>query len=57
MSRDYKRESYLRSEIEIAHRNANAADTLSRYGEASWWEHREQELWAELLKLEDASDG
>lgn len=57
MSRDYKRESYLRSEIEIAHRNANAADTLSRYSEASWWEHREQELWAELLKLEDASDG
>lgn len=57
MSRDYKRESYLRSEIEIAHRNANAADTLSRYGEASWWEHREQELWAELLKLEDTSDG
>ena len=57
MSRDYKRESYLRSEIEIAHRNANAADTLSRYAEASWWEHREQELWAELLKLEDASDG
>ena len=57
MSRDYKRESYLRSEIEIAHRNAQAADTLSRYGEASWWEHREQELWAELLKLEDASDG
>ena len=57
MSRDYKREDYLRSEIEIAHRNANAADTLSRYGEASWWEHREQELWAELLKLEDASDG
>jgi len=57
MSRDYKREAYLRSEIEIAHRNANAADTLSRYGEASWWEHREQELWAELLKLEDASDG
>ena len=32
------------------------ADTLSRYGEASWWEHREQELWAELLKLEE-SDG
>ena len=57
MSRDYKRESYLRSEIEIAHRNAAAADTLSRYGEASWWEHREQELWAELLKLEDTSDG
>lgn len=57
MSRDYKRKAYLRSEIEIAHRNANAADTLSRYGEASWWEHREQELWAELLKLEDASDG
>ena len=57
MSRDYKRESYLRSEIEIAHRNANAADTLSRYDEASWWEHREQELWEELLKLEDASDG
>lgn len=57
MSRDYKREAYLRSEIEIAHRNANAADTLNRYGEASWWEHREQELWAELLKLEDASDG
>lgn len=56
MSRDYKRESYLRSEIEIAHRNANAADTLSRYAEASWWEHREQELWAELLKLEE-SDG
>ena len=57
MSRDYKRESYLRSESEIAHRNAAAADTLSRYGEASLWEHREQELWAELLKLEDASDG
>ena len=57
MSRDYKRKNYLRSEIEIAHRNAAAADTLSRYSEASWWEHREQELWAELLKLEDASDG
>ena len=57
MSRDYKRESYLRSEIEIAHRNANAADTLGRYDEASWWEHREQELWAELLEMEGESDG
>ena len=57
MSRDYKRESYLRSEIEIAHRNAQAADTLSRYAEASWWESREQELWAELLEMEGESDG
>ena len=57
MSRDYKRENYLRSEIEIAHRNAAAADTLSRYGEASWWEHREQELWTELLEMEGESDG
>ena len=57
MSRYYKREAYLRSEIEIAHRNAQAADTLSRYGEASWWEHREQELWAELLEMEGESDG
>lgn len=57
MSRDYKRKNYLRSEIEIAHRNAQAADTLSRYAEASWWEHREQELWAELLEMEGESDG
>ena len=57
MSRDYKRDAYLRSEIEIAHRNAQAADTLSRYAEASWWEHREQELWAELLEMEGESDG
>ena len=57
MSRDYNRKNYLRSEIEIAHRNAQAADTLSRYGEASWWEHREQELWAELLEMEGESDG
>lgn len=57
MSRDYKRENYLRSEIEIAHRNAQAADTLSRYAEASWWESREHELWAELLEMEGESDG
>ena len=57
MSRYYKREAYLRSEIEIAHRNAQAADTLSRYAEASWWEHREQELWAELLEMEGESNG
>ena len=57
MSRDYKRENYLRSEIEIEHRNAQAADTLSRYAEASWWENREQELWAELLEMEGESDG
>lgn len=57
MSRDYNRKNYLRSEIEIAHRNAQAADTLSRYAEASWWEHREQELWAELLEMEGESDG
>ena len=57
MSRDYKRKNYLRSEIEIAHRNAQAADTLSRYGEASWWEHREQELWAKLLEMEGEGDG
>ena len=55
MSRDYKRENYLRSEIEIAHRNAKAADTLSRYAEASWWEHREQELWEELLKCDETA--
>lgn len=57
MSRDYNRKNYLRNEIEIAHRNAQAADTLSRYAEASWWEHREQELWAELLEMEGESDG
>jgi len=51
------REAYLRNEIDIAHRNANAADTLSRYAEASWWESREQELWAELLKMEEKDDG
>ena len=55
MSRDYKRKNYLRSEIEIAHRNAQAADTLSRYAEASWWESREQELWEELLKYDETA--
>ncbi len=57
MSRDYKRKNNLMHEIEIAHRNAQAADTLSRYAEASWWESREQELWAELLEMEGESDG
>ena len=57
MGKDYNRKNYLMREIEIAHRNANAADTLSRYAEASWWESREQELWAELLKLEEADNG
>lgn len=57
MGKDYNRKNYLMREIEIAHRNANAADTLSRYAEASWWESREQELWAELLKLEEGGNG
>ena len=57
MSRDYKREAYLRSEIETAHRNARAADTMGRYGEASWWEDCEQELREELRKMEEGSDG
>ncbi len=45
---DYKRANYLRREIELAHRNAKAADTLGKYAEASWWEEREAELWNEL---------
>ena len=53
MSKDYKRANYLRNEIEIAHRNANAADTMSRYAEASWWESREKELWEELKAVEE----
>lgn len=57
MSRDYKRANYLRNEIEIAHRHAKAADTMGRYGEASWWESREQELREELRKMEEGSDG
>ena len=47
-----KKQDYLRSEIEIAHRNAKAADTLGRYAEASWWEEREVELWNELKSYE-----
>lgn len=54
MSRDYKREA-LRSEIEIAHRNASGADTAGRYGEASWWEERERELREELLKCDETA--
>lgn len=54
MSREYKRENFLRSEIEIAHRNAKAADTMGRYSEASWWEERERELWEELGKCDAA---
>lgn len=45
---DYKRANYLKHEAEIAHRNAQAADTLGRYAEAAWWEEREAELWNEL---------
>ena len=45
---DYKRANYLRREIELAHRNAKAADIMGRYAEASWWEEREAELWNEL---------
>ncbi len=45
---DYKRANYLKREIELAHRNAKAADIMGRYAEASWWEEREAELWNEL---------
>jgi len=45
-----KKQDYLRSEIEIAHRNAKAADTLGRYAEALWWEERGRELVEELSK-------
>ena len=45
-----KKQDYLRSEIEIAHKNAKAADTLGRYAEASWWEERGKELVEELSK-------
>lgn len=44
------RANYLQNEIEIALRNAKAADTLSRYDVASWWESRAQELSEELEK-------
>lgn len=50
---DYKRAYYLRREIDIACRNAKGADTLGRYGEASWWEARAVELYEELKKLEE----
>ena len=56
MSRDYKRKNYLRSEAEIAHRNAKAADTMGRYAEASWWEERERDLRAELEKCDEMAD-
>ena len=49
---NYKRTNYLKHEAEIAHRNAQAADTLGRYAEASWWEEREVELWDELKQEE-----
>ena len=52
MSRDYKRENYLRKEIEIAHRNAKAADTMGRYAEADWWESWGRELLAEIANIE-----
>lgn len=49
---DYKRADYLKREIDLAHRNAKAADTLGRYAEAAWWEEREVELWNELKSYE-----
>lgn len=49
---DYKRANYLKREIELAHRNAKAADTLGRYAEASWWEERGRELINELKRYE-----
>lgn len=49
---DYKRANYLKREIELAHRNAKAADTLGKYAEASWWEERGQELINELKGYE-----
>lgn len=49
---DYKRANYLKREIDLAHRNAKAADTLGRYAEAAWWEEREVELWNELKSYE-----
>lgn len=49
---DCKRANYLRREIELAHRNAKAADTLGKYAEASWWEERGQELINELKGYE-----
>ena len=45
---EYKRINYLKHEAEIAHRNAQAADTMGRYAEASWWEAREAELWKDI---------
>ena len=47
-----KRANYLKCEIELAHRNAKAADTLGRYQEAAWWEERAQELINELKRIE-----
>ena len=44
--------NYLKREIELAHRNAKAADTLGKYAEASWWEERGQELINELKGYE-----
>ena len=50
---DYKRANYLKREAELAHRNARAADTLGRYQEASWWEHRAEVLLEELSKMQE----
>lgn len=52
-----KRENYLRREIELAHRNANAADTLGKYAEASWWEERGRQLVEELQAQEGRGNG
>lgn len=50
------RANYLQNEIEIALRNAKAADTLGRYDLASWWEQRAIELSEELGNLQLESD-
>lgn len=55
---DYKRANYFKLEIELAHRNAKAADTMGRYQEASWWEHRAEVLLEELSKMQEVkTDG
>ena len=54
---DYKRANYLKREIELSRRNANAADTLGKYAEASWWEERGRQLVEELQAQEGRGNG
>ena len=54
---DYKRANYLKREIELSRRNANAADTLGKYAGASWWEERGRQLVEELQAQEGRGNG